>query len=266
MKRIHEIFTGRFAKCYQANVQRCEPTDYNLLGRKSGYTEHWPQLRSGTSVVALAIGDTNQREIWCGRLMDEVPSLKYQNLYRFIVDRFDYIGTHDLRVTPDGEFYGNKGGGGSRVVVLNRSPQASRSEAYSSSVVGENERRAVWVRKNHRHFRDPVYRYWDGKCAILGYSCNNLLVASHIKPWSMSTKEEKVDPNNGLLLSVALDRVFDSGLIGFKDDGTLLLSDALQKETMRSLGILASMAIPTTQLTRGMRKYLRWHREYFSLV
>ena len=38
-----------------------------------------------------------------------------------------------------------------------------------------------------------------------------MLVASHIKPWSVCTESEKTNPHNGLLLNVFHDKAFDLG-------------------------------------------------------
>jgi hypothetical protein len=265
MRSIQEIFSGRFRNCAQAAIQRCDETDANQIGLKAGYTEHWPGLRVGTDLIALAIGDGCSRDIWCGQLVDELPSLKYPKLKRFIVDRFDLVGTHDLQLVSDADFYGNHGGGGSRVIHINTHKVPRLSPTPNGGIVGANERREVWVRKNHRKFRDPVYAYWEGACALLGHDCNGLLVASHIKPWHLSDKIEKVDPNNGLLLSVAIDRLFDVGLIGFSSSGNIVLSRTLKPSTMRAFGVTSTMAIQTKKITAAMRLYLRWHREHFGL-
>lgn len=75
MKDIQEVFQGRFRYCSIAAVQKCEESKENVRGRKLVYTEHWPRLRQETCLVVLAIGDSRKREIWCGLLVDELPSL-----------------------------------------------------------------------------------------------------------------------------------------------------------------------------------------------
>ena len=53
------------------------------------------------------------------------------------------------------------------------------------------------------------------------------LRASHIKPWKDSTDQEKIDGNNGLLLSPHVDHLFDRGFITFKNNGDLAISKEL---------------------------------------
>ena len=43
------------------------------------------------------------------------------------------------------------------------------------------------------------------------------LVASHCKPWRDATNEERLDDENGLLLTPSVDHLFDRGFIGFED-------------------------------------------------
>ena len=56
---------------------------------------------------------------------------------------------------------------------------------------------------------------------------NELLVASHIKPWSISDANEKLDIHNGLLMCPNHDKLFDRGYISFDDTGRILISEKL---------------------------------------
>jgi putative restriction endonuclease len=55
--------------------------------------------------------------------------------------------------------------------------------------------------------------------------------ASHIKPWCESTNEERLNGENGLLLTPSIDHLFDRGFISFEDNGELLISDVAHKES-----------------------------------
>ncbi|WP_037499258.1 HNH endonuclease [Sphingomonas jaspsi] len=67
----------------------------------------------------------------------------------------------------------------------------------------------------------------EDRCRLTGVKEINLLVASHIKPWSVSSDAEKLDGCNGLLLAPHIDRLFDRGLISFEDDGRVLKSSSV---------------------------------------
>lgn len=70
------------------------------------------------------------------------------------------------------------------------------------------------------------------KCALCGVTDQRVLIGSHIKPWSSSTNEERLDVNNGLLLCPNHDALFDKHLISFDIQGKIVISKTLD-ETAR---------------------------------
>ena len=103
-------------------------------------------------------------------------------------------------------------------------------------------------------FRDQLIAMWNG-CAVTNYGDKRLLVASHIKPWSKSNNQERLDKYNGLLLLANLDKAFDLGFISFEDSGKLMISCQLEKPNV--LGIKEGMAF---QVSPQHKKYLDFHR------
>ncbi|MGA7584486.1 MAG: HNH endonuclease, partial [Rouxiella badensis] len=89
-----------------------------------------------------------------------------------------------------------------------------------------------------------------------------LLVASHIVPWSLCESFERIDPYNGLLLSPNLDKLFDKGLISFTDEGKLLLGTSITDEVLNKLGISKHSQI--SALKPENLPYLSRHRELFE--
>ena len=65
----------------------------------------------------------------------------------------------------------------------------------------------VKARIGQGRFRQNLIDYWSA-CAVTGCKEEHLLRASHIKPWSKASLEERLDLYNGLLLSPALDACF----------------------------------------------------------
>ncbi len=53
------------------------------------------------------------------------------------------------------------------------------------------------------------------KCPITGIDDIRVLTASHIKPWTQATNQERLDVSNGFLFSPTFDRLFDRGIISF---------------------------------------------------
>jgi putative restriction endonuclease len=76
-------------------------------------------------------------------------------------------------------------------------------------------------------FRKVIFAAYDSRCCVTGNPIQDLLVASHIMPWSEFPKE-RLNPKNGLCLAAHFDRAFDRGLISFDDDLRLILSRRLR--------------------------------------
>ncbi|HHQ4530834.1 TPA: HNH endonuclease [Aeromonas hydrophila] len=75
-------------------------------------------------------------------------------------------------------------------------------------------------------------------CRVTGVCNQALLIASHIKPWSESDNAERLDGNNGLLLSPHIDKLFDRGWITFTDAGDLLCADPCIEQALQQWGIV----------------------------
>lgn len=94
----------------------------------------------------------------------------------------------------------------------------------------ETERLAtIKQRVNQDAFRAMILANYDKKCAISGISIPQLLIASHIIPWSDNIKE-RLNPENGICLSSLYDKAFDEGFISINpDDYTILISKELME-------------------------------------
>lgn len=69
-------------------------------------------------------------------------------------------------------------------------------------------------------FADNVKKNYEGRCALSGVKTPAFLIASHIVPWSVD-QTIRLDPSNGICLSVLIDRAFEKGFIVIQDDGTV---------------------------------------------
>lgn len=112
------------------------------------------------------------------------------------------------------------------------------------------------VRIGQQRFRREVLEFFDNRCAITKSSL--LIRASHIKPWRVATDEERINPANGLALSPVYDAAFDLGLITFRPDGNIMLSEKLTSEAS-ALGITGDEKIES--LTDEHLAFLDWHRK-----
>lgn len=91
---------------------------------------------------------------------------------------------------------------------------------------------------------------------------NRVLIASHIKPWSQCKPEEKIDEHNGLLLCPNHDKVFDSGLITFSNNGSIMISDELNYNDRIFLNLRDDMKITISEKSI---KYMEYHRKHIFL-
>ncbi len=92
------------------------------------------------------------------------------------------------------------------------------------------------------------------KCEV-----EEILIASHIVPWRHSSDEERLDPDNGILLSPLYDALFDKHMITFSDDGEMKVSAQFERN-LSTLNIDKNLRLDVRE---GMKKYLRKHREEF---
>jgi hypothetical protein len=107
-------------------------------------------------------------------------------------------------------------------------------------------------------FRQRLIRRWTN-CSVTDCGPETALVASHIVSWrACETNEERLDCNNGLLLSPNLDKLFDRKLISFSDSGTLLVSPDLCPKDAVGLGLHMDMKL--RYVTKEIAKYLARHR------
>lgn len=107
-------------------------------------------------------------------------------------------------------------------------------------------------------YRNDLIKIWKG-CSVTEVKSTNLLKASHIKPWVKSNNQERLDVNNGLLLTPALDHTFDSGLISFDVDGKIIISEELSREEADIMNINRGMNLKKT--SKKIAEYLEYHRK-----
>ena len=98
----------------------------------------------------------------------------------------------------------------------------------------------------------------EKKCRVTGLPDVNYLIASHIKPWSVSNDKEKLDGNNGLLLSPHIDKLFDNGYISFENNGDVMISEEFNTKVLNFWNIdqISNVGVFNEQ----QKAYLEYHR------
>lgn len=108
-------------------------------------------------------------------------------------------------------------------------------------------------------YRKRIIHRWDYKCAVTDFNKLDVLIASHIVPWSKSNNDERLDVNNGILLSPTYDALFDKHLITFDTKGKIVLSDLIEFSAFQKLGVTGKEQIHG--LSQYNLEYLNRHQE-----
>ena len=96
-------------------------------------------------------------------------------------------------------------------------------------------------------------------CPITLVTDSRFLIASHIKPWRVSSNSERLDVNNGLLFTPTFDKLFDGGYISFNNKKELLISPFVDNQLRRCFNITEGETYPRLSLN-GRVDYMDYHR------
>lgn len=136
-----------------------------------------------------------------------------------------------------------------------------RSTIEQSPTIPETEKQQlVLSRRGQGKFRDNVSRI-ETHCRITGVNRPEHLIASHCKPWRDSDNAERLDGENGLLLTPSIDHLFDRGFISFENSGELLVSPVAHEVSLRKMGVPVGQRVNVGGFSDGQRRYLEYHRE-----
>jgi putative restriction endonuclease len=94
---------------------------------------------------------------------------------------------------------------------------------------GKTREQVVKVRVNQSFFRSSILASYDNTCCITGLKQRELLIAGHIKPWSVDEKN-RMNPRNGIAINSLHDRAFETGLITITPDYRIKVSKTLYNQ------------------------------------
>jgi putative restriction endonuclease len=151
-------------------------------------------------------------------------------------------------------------------------PDILRWEDYLAETIAEDEdipdteREAlVMARRGQGKFKKNVQLH-ESRCRVTKVDRIEHLIASHCKPWrDCGSNQERLDGENGLLLTPSIDHLFDRGFITFENDGRLLVSAVAHKESLRRMGIPVDEVRNVGHFSEGQKRYLEFHRENLFL-
>lgn len=120
-------------------------------------------------------------------------------------------------------------------------------------------------RKGVTNYRRKVIEHMP-QCPFTKISDERLLIASHIKPYSICIKEckenEALDYLNGLSLSPTYDKLFDQGYITFTNKGELVCGTQLSPYTWEKLNINPNSKNIMRIFPEDREYYLEYHRKH----
>ena len=127
--------------------------------------------------------------------------------------------------------------------------------------IPETTRQAVVLaRRGQGLFKQNVQKI-ERACRVTRVDQSEHLRASHCKPWRDSDNAERLDGENGLLLTPDVDHLFDRGFISFEDSGEILISPVAHLESIRRMGLEEALRRNVGGFTGGQKAYLAFHRE-----
>jgi putative restriction endonuclease len=133
-------------------------------------------------------------------------------------------------------------------------------EVVANSKIPETDRLAlVRARNGQGLFKERVSKI-ESRCRITGVDNPVHVIASHCKPWRDLTNEERLNGENGLLLTPSIDHLFDRGFIGFEDNGTLIISPVAHHLSLQRMGIETDKVVNVGGFTSGQKQFLDFHR------
>lgn len=140
------------------------------------------------------------------------------------------------------------------------------NQVQTDTKLVETEKQAiVLARRGQGLFKKRVMAL-EHACRITGVNREEHLRASHCKPWRDANNEERLDGENGLLLTPSMDHLFDRGFIGFDDNGQTIVSPVAHQESLVRMGLDPKQPPNVGSFSSGQRKYLEFHRENVLLM
>lgn len=125
----------------------------------------------------------------------------------------------------------------------------------------ETTRRAVvHARRGQGLFKQRVMTI-EARCRLTGVDRPEHLRASHCKPWRDADNAERLDGENGLLLTPDADHLFDRGFLTFDNSGKVLISPVAHVPSLQAMGIDPGGLRAAMAFSTGQKHFLAYHRE-----
>lgn len=137
-------------------------------------------------------------------------------------------------------------------------PSDDEKDQYIESVV------KIRNQSIQRRFRKDLLDNNEHVCPICGFSFENFLIASHIKPYAhCEDTYDAINHYNGLLLCPNHDKLFEGAKYMTIDyrTGAIRLAESIKNSP--DFGELEGKTIPKSYIRNERRHYLEWHNRKF---
>lgn len=145
--------------------------------------------------------------------------------------------------------------------TLDEWEQRIESAIREAPALPETEKHSlVLARRGQGVFRTQVQAI-EKACRVTGVDRSEHLIASHSKPWRDCSNEERLNGENGLLLTPTIDHLFDKGFISFEGNGRLIISPVADRPSLARMGIRVDEPVDVGTFSQGQRVFLEYHQE-----
>ena len=226
---------------FQELHNRVRPKDHIADLRRFLPTKYSPLLPNGNGLQSV--------------YLTEVSDAFAATIFRFIA--------------PEASKVSEVAGGISRAARISPAPEPTLEawEQRVESTIWEDRRledttrtALVEARRGQGIFRINV-RHVERCCRITKVERLEHLVASHTKPWRDSSNDERLDGENGLLLTPTVDHLFDKGFISFENTGRVIVSPVADPISLKRMGLDPQRPPDVGTFSAGQQKFLDFHRE-----
>jgi putative restriction endonuclease len=221
-------------------LNKIRPRDHMKVLRAVLPDRYSPLQPSGNGVQSIYLTELSQdfAEVLGGLIGEEVRSLMAATAAGAAIEKGKIVTGDDLDVWE------------SRL----------EQQIETDGSMKETDREAiVRARRGQGLFKQRVMRI-ETRCRVTGVDNPSYLVASHCKPWRDSSNEERLNGENGLLLTPSIDHLFDRGFVGFEDSGNLIISPVAHKPSLQRIGVETERTTNVGNFTDGQRQFLDFHR------
>jgi 5-methylcytosine-specific restriction protein A len=244
-------------------------------GQQHGYKDQW---ENENVFSYTGEGQINDMKFTKGNLALRDHLKNGKAVFLFTQEEKAFVRFNDELQLVDFDFFiGNDRIGNPRVAIKFFLKKVGKELGYepeysSISLVGDKDRilecnvpniterkGLITSRVGQGAYRKSILYRWNYRCAVTNYSKKEILIASHIVAWKDSSDKERLDVDNGILLSPVYDALFDQNLISFADNGNIILSTLLSSTTYQDIGITGHEVIKN--FTPNNLKYLQRHRQ-----